>query len=296
MPDRHHPCLAVLNTCNECGGGDVWGSFVSPTLANEDPSRPLWPASPSRGWQTGVDRLTGRPNGQPLTLKTKAKAKHANHAHTSRDAATTTRGKPENGAHLAHGSGAECTSVHNVDYGKGTVWKSPTAEDPEACCETCVAQDGCVVGLYYHGTCYLKNATMVAHPTWSSGGDAVAMWIPGHTPTPPAAGQCNTGLQLETHGYYQHGEGFVTVNSNAALQPFDANLPPSLDPPFKLGTTCPGTYASEFGASAYVQPLGVCVHIIVGITQCRYLRSMVPRHTRLDCVVTTAVLLMTCCV
>lgn len=69
-------------------------------------------------------------------------------------------------------------------------------------------------------------------------------------PVPPLGG-CNTGLQMETHGYYQHGEGFITVNSKAPLSPFSPNVPPKLDRSYKLGTDCPGTYASEFGASAW---------------------------------------------
>jgi len=62
---------------------------------------------------------------------------------------------------------------------------------------------------------------------------------------------CNMQLELETHGYYQHGEGFQTVNSQAALNEFDPNIPPKLDPIFELGSQCPGTFASEFGASAW---------------------------------------------
>ena len=71
-------------------------------------------------------------------------------------------------------------------------------------------------------------------------------------PIPPLGG-CNTDLhgQMETHGYYQHGEGFQTVNSKPALSPFSPNVPPALDRTYKLGTDCPGTYASEFGASAW---------------------------------------------
>ena len=42
---------------------------------------------------------------------------------------------------------------------------------------------------------------------------------------------------METHGYYQHGEGFLTVNSKADLEAFDANIPPVLDPPFQLGAS-----------------------------------------------------------
>ena len=56
---------------------------------------------------------------------------------------------------------------------------------------------------------------------------------------------------VETHGYYQHGEGFATVNSNAALQPFLPNVPPTLDGTARLGPECFGTFASEFGASAW---------------------------------------------
>jgi hypothetical protein len=40
-----------------------------PTVAAADMSRPIWPSSPSEGWVTGVDRLTGRPNGQRLLVR-----------------------------------------------------------------------------------------------------------------------------------------------------------------------------------------------------------------------------------
>jgi hypothetical protein len=75
--------------------------------------------------------------------------------------------------------------------------------------------------------------------------------VAGTEPVLPPLGGCNTGLQMETHGYYQHGEGFITVNSKAPLSPFSPNVPPKLDRSYKLGTDCPGTYASEFGASAW---------------------------------------------
>jgi hypothetical protein len=35
--------------------------FVAPGMAAEDPTRPIWPASPSAGWADGVDRLWGHP-------------------------------------------------------------------------------------------------------------------------------------------------------------------------------------------------------------------------------------------
>ena len=38
-----HPCIVLWDACNECGGKGTWGSFVAPTMADEDPSRPIWP-------------------------------------------------------------------------------------------------------------------------------------------------------------------------------------------------------------------------------------------------------------
>ena len=52
----------------------------------------------------------------------------------------------------------------------------------------------------------------------------------GHTPVTPPPGTCNPDLSLETHGYYQHGEGFLTVNSHADLEPFSPNVPPVRSP------------------------------------------------------------------
>ncbi len=113
-----------------------------------------------------------------------------------------------------------------------------------------------MVGLLYHqaekSVCYLKNATQVKFPVWGAG--TTASWVAGTkpvTPKVPPAGGCNTDLQMETHGYYQHGEGWKTVNSKSPLQPFSPNVPPTLDKTYKLGADCPGTYASEFGASAW---------------------------------------------
>lgn len=43
---------------------------MSTTIASEDVSRPVWPSCPSEGWKSGVDMLTGLPNGQPLVTRT----------------------------------------------------------------------------------------------------------------------------------------------------------------------------------------------------------------------------------
>jgi len=224
----HHPCIALWDACNECGGGGLWGSFVSPTLADEDPSRPLWPACPSNGWTSGVDRLTGLVNGKPLVL---------------------TGTPPPPPPSMGGADAATCESFTGADYGHGLLWVQASVPDAAGCCDACAAQAGCVAGVLYAGVCYMKNASMAAAPSWAPG--LVSVWAPGHAPVVPPAGGCNTGLQLETHGYYQHGEGFATGNSQASLQPFSPNLPPALDPTFELGAACPGTFASEFGASAW---------------------------------------------
>ena len=39
-----------------------------PTIAAEDMSRPVWPASPSAGLATGVYTLTGLPNGRQFRI------------------------------------------------------------------------------------------------------------------------------------------------------------------------------------------------------------------------------------
>ena len=53
------PLLSALST----GMHFMW---VMETVASEDQSRPIWPASPSTGWAQGVNRLTGLPTGSPL--------------------------------------------------------------------------------------------------------------------------------------------------------------------------------------------------------------------------------------
>ena len=62
----HHPSIISYDAVNEAGGFGLFSKFVMTTVAEEDPSRVIWPASPSQGWASGVDRLSGHPNGQPL--------------------------------------------------------------------------------------------------------------------------------------------------------------------------------------------------------------------------------------
>lgn len=64
----HHPAVAMWDGCNECGGGGLYESFVMPTVAKHDTSRPIWPSCPAPGWTSGVDTLSSRPNGDVLKV------------------------------------------------------------------------------------------------------------------------------------------------------------------------------------------------------------------------------------
>jgi hypothetical protein len=63
-----HPCIAIYDGCNECAstGRDIYTAFVMSTVAEADQSKSIWPSCPAKGWKTGVDRLTGKPNGHVL--------------------------------------------------------------------------------------------------------------------------------------------------------------------------------------------------------------------------------------
>jgi beta-mannosidase len=66
-----HPSIFLWDSCNECmlfGHYDDWAINV---VASVDTSRLLWPSSPSYGWLSGVDRLTGLrlSSSQPLVSK-----------------------------------------------------------------------------------------------------------------------------------------------------------------------------------------------------------------------------------
>jgi hypothetical protein len=72
----HHPSIAMWDGCNECSanertdtmteGTGIHFMWFLDTVATEDRSRPVWPASPATGWLQGVNRLTGLPTGTPL--------------------------------------------------------------------------------------------------------------------------------------------------------------------------------------------------------------------------------------
>lgn len=76
-----HPSIALWSGCNECivemdSAMAVYATFVMQAVAQEDPTRPLWPSCPSTtGWKSGVARISGKPNGGPLTTYSRKEAK-----------------------------------------------------------------------------------------------------------------------------------------------------------------------------------------------------------------------------
>jgi beta-mannosidase len=204
-------------------------------MAQEDPSRPVWPSCPAAGWKSGVDMLTGLPNGN--TLVTRPTSKLATHP-TS--AGTSVHGEVRVWTELC--GDVNCTFVSGLDYDQGFIGKTPAAANAQDCCNLCAADPAdCYAASFYEGTCYFKPSGKPF--SWGTG--VVSVFPPGATPPPQPA------RTVETHGYYQHGGGFPAVNGDNALSPFNVYLPLSLAASGPRGVGYYGVYASEFGASAW---------------------------------------------
>jgi hypothetical protein len=139
----------------------------------------------------------------------------------------------------------DCTVVVGIDYYNGYKGKAPKASSTGECCKLCTADpQNCWAATLYDGVCYFKPKG--GRNVQGSATTAV-VFPSGHTPPPLPP------RTIETHGPYQHGAGFKTVNGKAALNPFPANIPPKLTitDPSDFGPTQQGTFASEFGASVW---------------------------------------------
>jgi beta-mannosidase len=244
-----HPSVAVYDACNECGGQGVYASFVMTVVADEDASRPPWPASPSGGWDSGVDRLTSLPNGQPMLPKKGGAAGGSAEPWT---AAAALAAAPS-WSSCAGGSsgGASCTLQSNVDY-CDTCYsaKAPPAASAQACCDLCAAETDptvCYAATFYENTCYFKPKANATVPIFAGG--RVTVWPAGRGPIPPLPPPGPEPPQtLETHGPYLHGGGFPAVNQAGGS--LFVTIPPSLFPTYDIGPQIPGTFASEFGSVA----------------------------------------------
>lgn len=191
-------------------------------MAAEDPTRPIWPSSPSPGWADGVDRLWGTPlAGRSLRIL-------------------------ESTAPVAPVPGCNCTGQTGVFYYGFPLspFLSPVpVADAAACCALCSATADCALGNYQHGGCQLIAPPLAPLPRDSS---CVAVFPQGGAvaPLPVPA-----NLVAEVHGPYQGGGGWPTVNGGGPpASAFDAQLPPALaSASTPYGTQAPGTFTSEFG-------------------------------------------------
>lgn len=81
-----HPSVAVWNACNECvviphTPTEVYTSFAMAAVIKEDISRAIWPSCPSKGWRTGVHRLSSLPIARNATLTARVFSKRAIEVH-----------------------------------------------------------------------------------------------------------------------------------------------------------------------------------------------------------------------
>ena len=218
----HHPSLALWAGGNEIGGGELYASFGLAAVAEEDASRPVWPASPSSGWASGVDRLWGHPlPSEPLGVRL-AGAPPAN---------STSRVQP------------------NVYY-MGLQRAAAPAAGAEACGALCGATPGCTVANLLGSECAMRGfgfPTAAWGVTWGTSVFPPSAPLP--LPLPPAP------CVVETHGPYLGGSGWPAANSGQGTTPtpFDPQVPPALPTPPgpPMGVAFPGFFVSEFGTTAF---------------------------------------------
>ncbi|EDQ89170.1 uncharacterized protein MONBRDRAFT_25837 [Monosiga brevicollis MX1] len=220
----HHPSICIWDGCNECQvviGSDtgIYATFVMTLVAEEDGSRVVWPSCPADGWKSGVNRLTAAPNGQPLITVVHEKAEAPVAA-------------PDD----------HCDYQQNIDFDAGSSWisKAMSSDNVTAeCCEFCRNTTSCKASILSSGICYLKNNT--ATPSYAP--NRIACWPKPHGPLPPVPPEPHT---FETHGPYQHGSGFPSVNGGNGYDPFSANIPTTFTKT-ATGPALENVFASEFG-------------------------------------------------
>eukprot|EP00055_Hartaetosiga_balthica_P010760 m.47003 g.47003 ORF g.47003 m.47003 type:complete len:1028 (-) comp7303_c0_seq1:128-3211(-) len=237
----HHPSIALWDGCNECHvvigtPTGIYATFVMKIVEEEDMSHVIWPSCPAEGWTSGVNRLTALPNGSPLGLLPRATAPtklkpSMNGVGRKQKILTTSLPK------------TTCSYVANTDIDDTLDWLHPTAATKEDCCSVCVGDISCFAAVFYDGSCWFKNDTR--NPVYREG--RVACLPPGVGPLPPAPpSPPPPPSAIETHGPYQHGSGFPSVNGANDLAMFDPNIPISLTP-VKTGPEYYNVFASEFG-------------------------------------------------
>ena len=223
-----HPSVALIDSCNECGGSAPFSSFVAPAVAAEDPSRPVWPASPSVGWADGVDRLWGLPA--------------PGHAFAIVDAKAPVEPTP----------GCDCVQqVGAFAYGFPlSPFLAPLkVADAAACCALCESTPTCAASNYESGGCQLIAEPLA--PQLRDDASAVVLYPPSSVSAGlvvPVPFFSYSGA--EQHGPYQCGGGWPTVNGGGPpASSFDPQQPPHFGAAFSTayGAGAPGFFTSEFG-------------------------------------------------
>ena len=269
----HRPSIAIWNSCNECSASGLYVHFVMTLVAAEDASRPIWPGCPSSGWASGVHRLTGLPNGLPLrsaievertlaagsavsdTITAPAAAVHGPVSRRALDDADIGLDADTVAADelLVAAPSPTCTFQEGVGYQNPAGGRATPALTKDKCCEKCWADQYCVVGVWVDSTCWMKyDNTGKVHKK------GVVSCLTTKTPHPPPKPH-----RMETHGPYNHGNGWMAVNispyprsppfpTKAPLKLFAANTPISITQQAGvMGVTQPSTFASEFGCSVF---------------------------------------------
>ena len=230
---NQQPNSFLSSTARSLAG--IWDTFVATTIASEDISRPVWPSCPAFGWTSGVDMLTGLPNGNTLVTRPSTGATLPPMTEVkvwTAPCGAAAKGSPD----------ATCTFYQGLDYDQGFIGKEPAATSAEDCCNQCAADPtDCFAASFYGGVCYFKPSGK----KFSVGNGVVSVFPPGSVaPAIPLR-------TIETHGYYQHGGSWPAVNGNSKNADFAPLLPVSLASGTTRGTGYYGVYASEFGASVY---------------------------------------------
>ena len=191
----------------------------------------MWPSCPSNGWIGGVDRLTGMPNGRTLIPKPSPWLSESTIALAALAAPAE---QQEQQSELQ--SDGNCTFIPSLDFAPGTNWKFTGVKDADECCEVCARDPLCFAATLSrfgsNNVCWLKNQTQASKPYYSSGGEGC--WVNARGPSPVPSdprGICNPLLQQETHGGYQQGDGWKTVNSRGGSELFSPNVRAPLNAP-----------------------------------------------------------------
>lgn len=247
---RYTPHLTPQFTPLRCGGGGLYASFVNTVMAEEDPSHPQWPSNPSNGWISGVDRLTGLPNGRPLVAKTQRAPSRSPTTPLSLVSSTITT--------------AGCSQQVNVDYDIDAPTHTIVSVDsPASCCASCSGAGlaACPFAVFFEGQCFYKLPNATAAPVWREG--RVAVWPSGSGPIPPAPAPSNGG-NIEEHGSYQHGGGFPAGASRRRLG----------------GTALPFSYASPPSACFLLTTPALSLHGAFHLRACFSSPPLIPHYTR----------------